>query len=192
MKGIGILLITFILSQNSFGCDCLFQGVFLNVASKDVTVFQGTIIGYDVYVNGINGELYPTVMIVQVNEVILKNNPNSWIYKDSSKYYNEIIWANWFNSGSIKTVRILGNYNSSCRANITSFPIGSEYLFALTMEKKRLYFYDIDFTISNCGEYWVPVKDNIVYGMLTQENENSKETQEMSLGEIKERIKALR
>jgi hypothetical protein len=164
----------------------------LTVASKGETVFQGTVIGYDVYVKDEKGELYPTVMIVQVNEIILKTSPNSWIYDDSSKYLNEIIWAKWFDSRGIKTVRILGNYNSSCRANISSFQISSEYLFALTMEKRRPYYFDIDFTISDCGEYWIPITNNTVNGMLTKDNEDSRKTQVMSLAEIKERIKALR
>ena len=184
---ITIILLT--ISQIGYSCDCLWQGPFLDLAKKSETVILGKVIDYDVFVKTDKGDLYPTVMVLEVIEVILP-------ISDSSKKVNEISWTNWFNKGKIKTIRILGNYASSCRPNVTNFSIDSTFLFALSMSEKRMYYYDIDFSLSNCGTYWLPVESGIVKVNFSDKNEqelkSDGQNQEIEISEIKKQLIEIR
>jgi hypothetical protein len=135
-------------------------------------------------------------MIIEIQEIILPISNDSRIYLDSAKYSNEIIWTKWFNNGNIKTVRILGNYGSSCRANISNFPIDSIFMFALDLRERRNYLYDLDFSISNCETYWLPYKDESVKGnIIIGEKQNFSSDvniQEMDIIDFRKKLKDLR
>lgn len=186
-----ILLVSFQFSQ---ACDCLWQGPFLEVAKNSNTVILGKVTGYDVFVKDRNGDLYPTVMEIEVQEIILPISNNSRIYSDTTKYSDEIWWAKIFNGDNIKKIRIQGHYG--CKPSINKFPIDSSFLFALDMKERSIYSYDLDFSISNCGTYWLPFNNSIIKGNIKdskKQNLSSDENiQEMELEKLIIELKKLR
>lgn len=168
-----ITILFILIAHLAFCCDCLWQGPFSKVANNESTVVIAKVIGYDVYVNGKKGKedkRYPTVMIVEIEEIIKPISENQFEF-DSTKNPLEFLFIQSFNKMAKKRVRVIGNYNSSCRPDVKSFKINHSYFFAFSMVSQYIYYYDIDFSISNCGTTWLAIKDGYAYGNIHDENE---------------------
>jgi hypothetical protein len=148
-----MVLILITTNQSVEGCDCLWQGSFFTVAPKCDLVISGKIIRYDLFKNysiDRKDTLFPVVMDVEIIDVFKP----MYLQKRMGKSH---------------VVKILGNVTNSCAPDVTEFKIGSEWVFALFNNNgnKSLF----DFSLSNCGSYYLPINENYVCGNIVGENQ---------------------
>jgi hypothetical protein len=67
---------------------------------------------------------------------------------------------------SHKTIRVWGDDGTSCRPYVAQFPLRSTWILALQPHES-------DYRISVCGEYWLKVEENRVYGRIETLQEES-------------------
>ena len=61
-----------------------------------------------------------------------------------------------------RQIRIWGDDGAQCRPYVSTFPIGTEWVFAINRQQGRP-----DYAISVCGEFWARVEGDSVRGWLT-------------------------
>ena len=82
-----------------------------------------------------------------------------------------------------------GDNGALCRPYVTSFPVGSEWVFALDGPGSKPGMTS-DHTISACGSYWLAVRDgSLVRGNL-DDGTSTDAAQEASLVELRVRLTA--
>ncbi len=84
-------------------------------------------------------------------------------------------------------IRVWGDNGALCRPHVTQFPINTQWMFILFDS------YDSspeepvnDYSISNCGEYWLKIKGNYAYGQITKD---TKTPQKMKLKDLERLIR---
>jgi hypothetical protein len=78
-------------------------------------------------------------------------------------------------------IRIWGDNGMQCRPYVTQFPIGTEWVFAVSKEAGTP---ASDYVISVCGDFWVRAEKDTVEGVLTAKPET------ISLAAFRERFRA--
>ncbi|MFN3199026.1 MAG: hypothetical protein ACE366_11565 [Bradymonadia bacterium] len=118
---------------SAFACDCGYGGSFEELASKGDLAIRAKVLSYGPWKNEVHGTTIYRTMDVQVLDVL----------KGESQR---------------KRIRLMGDDGRLCRPYITTerFPIGSEMLFVLDQSR------GFPIPISNCGEFWLQVKDGRV------------------------------
>lgn len=89
-----------------------------------------------------------------------------------------------------KKIRIWGDDGRHCRPYVSAFPLQTEWLFAIEKlpADER---YPEDYYISNCGEYWLAVKESKVVGHIAFPRDvpsSADEKQTMSLDELRKKL----
>jgi hypothetical protein len=165
MKYISAIVFGFsvvLLPISSYACSCADNGSsFVQIAKRSKLVIRGKVTEYhwrkdDKNINGI-----PLSMTVDVKE----------IYQGTTKLSKVIVW---------------GDNGIICRPYVTQFPIGTEWVLALSEDswtKKG------ELAISACGAYWLSVQRNNVIGKVTKGSSNAK-PQVMSLPDLRKLLKA--
>jgi hypothetical protein len=165
MKHISPLIIglsIFLLDRPTSACNCVSQASFIQNTTSAELVVRGKVIEHNWYRKGIQQDR-PRSMTIEVNEV----------YKGKIKSRKIIAW---------------GDNGIICRRYVSGFPIGTEWVFALSQdswtEKGEL-------AISSCGENSLRVKGNSVIGKVKDGNYKAK-PQVMSLPNLRKQLKSLR
>ncbi len=178
--GLSVLL----LAPSARGCSCVSNGKSLvQLAKKSQLVIRGKVLEYNWYKSNLQGQRYkdeqerkgtPLSMTVEVEEV----------YKGKIKSRKVVVW---------------GDNGMICRPYVTQFPIGTEWVFALSPDswtKKG------ELAISVCGEYLLQVQNNRV--LMGQERVRDSimdpviggtakaKPEVVSLPELRKRLKAVR
>lgn len=172
------LLLVAALAPEAFGCSCPSQGPFLTVAPQSALVVRGRVLRHT---GGDAATRQPaTEMEVEVLEV----------------FAGEL---------SQKVITVSGDNGNQCRPYVDGFAVGSEWVLALgpSVRDERVarlsYLMNApdkgDYAISNCGTYWLEVKDGRVAGHINptpdgSEEEARPESQELSLEELRGHFKA--
>ncbi len=65
-----------------------------------------------------------------------------------------------------KRIRIWGDNGSQCRPYVSGFPVGTEWVFAIS-RLRQVGSTPADFFVNGCGEYWAKVESSAVLGRLT-------------------------
>lgn len=129
-------------------CDCLWQGNFADAAHRADLIVSGTI----VKLKGNSADL-------QINHTLFDRGLNTKEFSD--------------------VIRMWGDTGTLCRPSIEDFPVDSEWLLALNKITSDVdggfnpftpnlsYGRINDYYLSQCGVYWLPVSEGMVYGNLT-------------------------
>lgn len=149
-------------------CSCASPGrSFLKVAPASELVIRGRVVGH-------TGEgATETEMEVEVLETLSGKTSKS-------------------------VVSVSGDPGNQCRPYVSAFPVGTEWVFALAPAIKdaagaRAYLMNEpdkgDYAISNCGAYWLKVKDGKVQGNIDRDDEERDAvSQELPLKELRRRF----
>jgi hypothetical protein len=187
MKYISAILIglsVLLLAPSAHACSCGSDGSSLvQLAKKSQLVIRGKVLNYNWYQYDLQGQRYkdeqkregrPLSMTVEVQE----------IYKGKPKSRQVVVW---------------GDNGMMCRPYVTQFPIGTEWVFALSPDSRSQ---KGEIAISVCGEYALQVQDNRVLMGRRRENQgimdpviggNAKpKPQVVSLPELRKQLKANR
>ena len=115
----------------SLACTCSWTGPLLRVAPASDLIVRGKVLAHFDRSRGVN-----RAMDVEVYEVL---------------------------KGSLKgrRVRIWGDDGAQCRPYVAGFPVGTEWIFAVSRRRG-----EPDYAISVCGEYWAHVEGELVIGRL--------------------------
>lgn len=102
-----------------------------------------------------------------------------------------------------KVIAVSGDPGNQCRPHVSIFPVGTEWVPALDYAAKSKAAVDShlmpapdkgDYSISNCGAYWLAVKDGKVTGDILPTPRGSEnpwpEKHELSLEDFRRRFKA--
>jgi hypothetical protein len=143
MIGLSIVLFT----PTAYACSCLSRDrSFVQLSNRSDLVIRGKVMEYRWHKNDPARQGRPLAMTVEVKEV----------YKGGTKLGKVTVW---------------GDNGMQCRPYVTQFPIGTEWILALSKdswtEKGAL-------AISVCGEHWLQVKGNNVVGKVTNGSANAK------------------
>ncbi|MDO8899073.1 MAG: hypothetical protein Q7V19_15590 [Bacteroidales bacterium] len=150
MRRLLVILVFIILTstQTIFACDCDSQGAFLTVAPKTDLVALVKLIRYLSFLD-INDMPTPNSMEVEIIE----------IFKGQEKRKTIIVW---------------GDNGNLCRPYLNIFEIGNNYVIAFDRgsemtEIKLNQDLKTDYSISNCGDYWlhVDIDKQIAKGTVT-------------------------
>lgn len=164
-----IVLLVLVTADNAFACSCIPEvNPFLKVAPKSVLVIRGRVLRHT------GGGKTPAEMDVEVLENFVDEAPK-------------------------KVISVSGDDGGQCRPYISRFPVGTEWILALghaikdAKEARDYMMYGPDkgdFAISNCGAYWLEVKEGKVRGNVDDDTEQGKYgNQEIPLEELRRRIK---
>lgn len=124
-----------------------------------------------------------TEVIVQAKVVTYDRKKQSMIVKITEVY-----------SGNIKrkNIRVWGDNGMLCRPYVTTFPIGSEWVFALNGQgSKPKYNSDNRYAISVCGAYWLRVRGNKVIGYIDKGKSHRGGQQEITQEVFRRRVRAI-
>ena len=155
----------FILFHKSFACDCGWGGGFLKMAPKTELVALVKVTKYLTF-KYIYGKRTPMSMEVEIIDV----------YKGKETRKTIIVW---------------GDNGALCRPYLSEFDKGKYYVIAFynglnVSEFTHVYEKPTDYSISNCGEYWlkVDIKKQIAIGDLIE-----RDTQiQIKLTDLKEQL----
>jgi hypothetical protein len=165
MKHISALIIglsMFLFDRPTSACSCMIQASFIQNTTRAELVVRGKVIEHNWYKNGLR-EDRPLSMTIEVNEV----------YKGKIKSRKVIAW---------------GDNGMQCRRYVSGFPIGTEWVFALSQDLRGE---KAELEISSCGENSLRVKGNTVVGKVKDGNYKAK-TQVMSLPNFRKQLQSLR
>lgn len=165
-----IALLIVVTANDAFACSCVpVANPFLKVAPESVLVIRGNILRH----TG-DGET-KTEMDVEVLETLAGET-------------------------SRKVVSISGDTGNQCRPYVSGFPAGTQWVLALEPAAKSPEEVDAyllpgpdkgDYAISNCGAYWLEVKDGKVIGNVDiNDDARRHERQEIPLAELRRRLAA--
>ena len=176
------------LSFNLQACDCIWGGSFFHSIDTTNTILIGKVVkygGYELVERSDTSFYYPTTMIVEINEVLFKND-KSLLYKQRMKLDLAL------------DVKVLGNVSNNCRPNISDFALGTTWLFKMSGVREFNY-YQIDYSISNCSTNYLLVNEDVVFGNVFGENQKFEQDGvdiQMSIDEFKvklnDKIKAIK
>ncbi len=172
-----------LLAPSARSCSCISDGSSLvQLAKKSTLVMRGKVLEYNWYSYNPLGEQYqvePTQQIPLSMTVEVQEN-----YKGKARSRKLVVW---------------GDNGTICRPYVTQFPIGSEWVFALSPDswtKKG------ELAVSVCGEYSLQVRDNRVLMGRKRVNQGimdpviggigKAKPQIVSLPELRKRLKAIR
>ena len=165
MKYIPSIIIGFsilFLTPTAYACSCAKSDKsFVQLAKQSPLVIRGKVIKYHRSKDDREQRGKPQAMIVEVKEV----------YKGATKLAKVTVW---------------GDNGMQCRPYVTQFPIGTEWVLALS---KDYWTQKGELAISGCGEYWLQVKGNNVVGKVTNGRIKAK-PQVVSLPNLRKLIKA--
>lgn len=150
------------LTPTAYACSCANSGKsFVQLTKNSQSVVRGKVIQYHWSKNDREQRGKPQAMIVEVKEV----------YKGATKLAKVTVW---------------GDNGIQCRPYVTQFPIGTEWVLALS---KDYWTQKGELAISVCGEYWLQVKGNNVVGKVTDGRIKAK-PQVISLPNLRKLLKA--
>jgi hypothetical protein len=87
-------------------------------------------------------------------------------------------------------IRIWGDTGALCRPYVTQFPIGTEWVFAVSKENPSKS--ASDYAISVCGDFWIRTEKDSVTGVLvTPERGETAKSETISLAAFRERFHAI-
>ena len=159
----GALLVVLIAQTVVVACSCAWSGPFLSVASSADVIVYGTVLRYGNESRGVK-----LSMDVQVREVLKGQE-------------------------SRKTIRVWGDNGAQCRPYVSSFPVGTEWIWAmqhLPPDTKGPHGESPnDYTIWVCGGNWLQVQGNQVSGHVSSKMVTDPE-QQVSFNELRQQIKA--
>lgn len=137
-KTLYILFCLLIFSTNyTNACDCYYFGGFAYSNQLSDLVVHGKVIEYDCI--GTHGA---------------PDNPYSMKFEIIEKYRG---------IESRDTIIIWGDYGADCRPYISHFKPNTEWILALYNHKSKN---GNDYEISNCGEFFIPVKNDMAFGRI--------------------------
>lgn len=146
--------------QPAHACSCAFSNEsFVQLAQESQLVIRGKVLAYNWPAFDLAKQGRPISMTVEVKEV----------FKGSVRLSQITVW---------------GDNGIQCRPYVTQFPIGTEWIWALSSgpsERSEL-------SISICGEYSLSVQGNQVKGRIINGNETAK-PQILSIPELRQRLK---
>ena len=87
-------------------------------------------------------------------------------------------------SRGAKRIRVRGDNGRLCRPYVTTFPVGSSWVLHLSPAPERTG----DYTISACGEHWLPVANKSVTGYILPDARQIAPEITMSLSELRGRL----
>jgi hypothetical protein len=141
---------------DALACDCAWKGPFFDVAPLSNLIVRARVAGYQS-----EGKEIPAAMDLEVQEVFCGETPAT-------------------------PFRVWGGDGLLCRPNVTEFPVGTEWIFALDgpgakpgMSPGR--------SISICGQYWLRVADGKVSGNMENRDDKSA-SMELPLSEFRKRL----
>lgn len=165
MKYISSIIIGFsilFLTPNAYACSCASSELsFVQLAKRSQLAVRGKVIEYHWSKDDKERKRTPVAMTVEVKEV----------YKGATKLGKVIVW---------------GDNGIQCRPYVTQFPIGTEWVLALS---KDVWTKKSEVAISSCGEYWLQVKGSNVVGKVTDGSSQAK-PKVISLPNLPKLIKA--
>lgn len=169
LKSVISTVLISIFSNASHACSCgLFYNSFKQAFNNELSVLV------------IHGKVlsYPDMRKVYPKRV--KKYP--WLYQPSKNgrppEYMEVEVINILKGGTKKsTLYIRGDNGTQCMRYVTSFPIDTEWLFALTSENG---------SVNSCGEFAIKVEDSNVSGFIDIERGVNKKQQHKPLNEVYE------
>ncbi len=152
---------------------------FLDSCESADMIVVGKVIDYDVFVKYNDKEnTYPTVLVLEVIEIIAKND---------SIYWNRPLIK------TKKIFRILGYSKGNNGKNVQFFPKGSLWIFNLHNSFNKTY--DINFFIDECSSSYLKILNNKAIGNIDGRNidyYNQDAVSEMDLDSLKTRILEIR
>ena len=83
-------------------------------------------------------------------------------------------------------VRVWGDSGMSCHSAVTSFPLGTEWIFAVSSNTNKA---GSGYEISACGEFAMKVAKNTVSGRFSGEPTKPGPVETMSLEELRKRLR---
>ncbi|UZR96794.1 hypothetical protein [Chondrinema litorale] len=166
-----ILLIMIFPWINLEACDCGSAGPFLKTSKKA-----------------------KLTAIIRVNNYIVKNLQ----YRDSMKVGINAEIIEILKGKEVKTeIRIFGDKGNLCRPYIETFPLGTTWVINLSQgweheESNLTTESEDDYSISNCGEYFLPIENKVIKGSIIDSDICWEETEKLytwSLNKLKKGIK---
>ena len=153
-------VLIFLMADEALACSCMWGGPFMKVAPASELVVRGRILRH----MGENPES-KTEMEFEVLEVISGRADK-------------------------RVITISGDNGLLCRPYVSAFPIGTQWILALSAADQR--FQDKgDYAISICGTYWLRVSNGRVSGNI-HSAKSREERQQLSLREFRRRFKAMK
>jgi hypothetical protein len=150
-----------LLAPSAYACSCLSSNrSFVQLAQRSELVIRGKVLEYRWDRNDKAKTRPPLMMTVEVKE----------IYRGGTKS-NKII--------------VQGDNGMICRPYINQFPIGTEWVLALSKDswtKKG------ELAVSGCGEYWLKVNGSNAIGKITDGSLKAK-AQTMNLPSLRKLLK---
>jgi hypothetical protein len=144
----------------SDACSCAWGGPFLTVAPRAESIVRGRVLRY----TGPNGAVGQVAMDVETVEVLKgRERPGR--------------------------IRVWGDNGIQCRPYVSTFPVGTEWVFAISRIAQGEG--AGDFVINGCGQYWVRVEGDLVVGqLLARQPPGAKDAPErMPLSELRARLR---
>jgi hypothetical protein len=83
------------------------------------------------------------------------------------------------------TLTVRGDNGVLCRPYVSRFPPGTKWVLALSPAHEKRG----DYSISSCGEYWLPLADDVVRGHIHPDPLQRSPEVEMPLGDLRRLIK---
>jgi hypothetical protein len=164
MKYIPAIIISFSILLSplpTYACSCVDNGSsFVQKAKRAKLVIRGKVTKYHWHKDDREHNGTPLAMTVGVKEV----------YRGATKLSNIVVW---------------GDNGILCRPYVTQFPIGTEWVLALSEDSWTS---KGELAVSVCGEYWLSVKGNNVMGRVTNGSLKAK-SQVMSLSNLSKLLK---
>ena len=141
----------------ALACSCAWMGSFVKMAKSATIVAQGKVVAHD------------------------KEKPERPLYMDFQ--ISEVLSGSY----SPGPIRIWGDNGFQCRPSIKNFPIGTEWVLAISGPEGQPSAKG-DYFISNCGEYWLVRQGAYVHGNVSGATRGFK--QSVPLVEFRRMLKA--
>ncbi len=150
------LLMFFSLPSTALACSCAWGGPFVLMAKNATMVLKGKVVAHD------------------------KEKPNRPLFMDFQ--ITEVLSGS-FSPGPI---RIWGDNGFQCRPSVKNFPVGTEWIFAVTGPQGTPSGKG-DYHLSSCGDNWLRVDGAFVRGNVKSTSRGAK--QQVAIVELRRLLK---
>ncbi len=138
---------TLLLTLPAYACSCApSKSSFVQLTQRSELVMRGKVVEYYWNKGDTEHKTTPLAMMVEVKEV----------YKGATKLSKITVW---------------GDNGAQCRPYVTQFPIGTEWVLALSKDNETK---EGELAISVCGKYWLQVKGSHVVGKIRDGSSSAK------------------
>jgi hypothetical protein len=167
LASLAIAVSILLFAPSVYACSCANTGSFVQMAKRSELVARAKVIAYRWHSTDTARKYRPLAMILEIKEV----------YKGAVRSAKITVW---------------GDNGMQCRPYVIQFPIGTEWVFALSKDSEKAT--KGEWVISGCGEYWLAVKGENVTGKITEGNPARKDSpikpKTMSLLNLRKILKA--